>query len=99
MSRPTPFPVVPRTARAGGWEYLVLLAFPVEGSLQVFANDVQLTLGPAQTVYDYLQHLGTDGWELVSATYASGLTDTRHERFYFKRPLATGQRRLTGSPA
>ena len=99
MALPVPPPPVSPMAPAGGWEYLVLLAFPAEGSLQVFANDVQLTLGPAETVYDYLQHLGTDGWELVGATYASGLTDTRHERFYFKRPLAAGQRRLTGSPA
>jgi len=68
------------------WEYLFLTAEKFEKIWMPRFVDGQEISGwdTGLTLYDYANHLGSDGWELISVNWQAKENMTHH-RFVFKR--------------
>jgi hypothetical protein len=77
-----------RSSRKEQWEYLLVSCQEYRGWRPRYVNGQELVdWMDAPLIHDYLDQLGTEGWELTSASAGQslyGLTD-RHQ-LYFKRP-------------
>lgn len=76
------------------WEYLK--AEPT--ILGINVNDYSYMLSGYETMSDYVNDLGRQGWELVNVAYyetSTGYSGTVHEAYYFKRPLQPGSAPFT----
>jgi len=71
------------------WEYLRLDVFFEESEAikrvrALMVNYVQTSTNiPFSDLHNYINKLGSEGWELVSERAASG---QQHNSYYFKRP-------------
>jgi hypothetical protein len=68
------------------WEYLFASLDYHEGQWRVkFVNGDQVSRWESITVYDYVNKLGSEGWELVAAPFSIGSNEYGW-RLCFKRP-------------
>ena len=68
------------------WEYLFVNLNYANGEWRArYVNGKELPNWKKETVYNYANKIGNEGWELVDAPYSIGSTDY-YWRMVFKRP-------------
>ena len=74
------------------WEYLFLSAYPAGGTHKVtrLNGDTLANWQEGPSVYEYIEQMGGEGWEMVSATYLPFMGNIELAHHYtFKRPRAS----------